>query len=283
MTDENFIKFLKDDSWKLSPQEVEQLMNEELEKDAKEINVDFVDACLNYLTGGKPAKTKPDRELADRIIKENSISKNKSSVNIEVMKKPKQKRFRLNPLLIAAIIAVLLSAAGVTACAAYVPSFKDAVVNFFADHASINYSAKNTVGKSASPTNETKLYKELKDGGIKNIVLPSELFKMKHTKLNWQNDDFQKSVNFISNDKNISVTIKTFTDKKWIMNTDIQGNFTTADKVNINGTDVYLFEQNGKDEKNATTSVSYQIGLTQYFIQCNYNIQKAKELFKSMN
>lgn len=278
MKDENFLKFLKDSSWDLSREEVERLMDEELEKEPDKIDAEFVDACLDYLTEGENLPEMSDG-LFQKIMEECS-----APANIEVVKKTKRKSFKLKPILVAAAAAALLAVGSVTAYAAYSPSFKDAVVSFFSDHASINYSGKNFGEKSAPvPKEDKKLYKELKDGGINDIVLPDELYDMKYKKLNWQNDDVKKYVEIKYPEKKIVLTILSFKDEKFVPNLDIQGKFTDSQKTVVNGVDVYLFERSGDNSEKVNTTISYQIGLTQYDINGNFNIDQAKNFIKCMN
>ena len=51
MNDKDFKAFINDQSWELNKKTIEAMMEKELEKDVQEINVDFVDACMNYLAG----------------------------------------------------------------------------------------------------------------------------------------------------------------------------------------------------------------------------------------
>lgn len=51
MNDNDFKAFINDESWELNKKTIEAMMEKELEKDVQEINVDFVDACMNYLAG----------------------------------------------------------------------------------------------------------------------------------------------------------------------------------------------------------------------------------------
>lgn len=262
MTDYEFKKFLEDNSWDYDKKTIEQMLEKELEKEPEDINMEFVDACILYLTGSTKQETpvKKDKVVANR------------------------KRIKLSRILIAAVIVVLCLSVGLTAYAKVnFMSISDIFVQMFSDHATINYSDKNTAEETTS-IQESNLYNELKNGGIENIVLPEELYSAKYKDIEWTNDftSYYANIDFL--DSKITMSIETFTDEKWITNPDIQGKFTASKKVNVNGIDVYLFEQNGNKSKKVSTSISYQVGLTQYFIYyCPYNIEQAEQFITNMN
>lgn len=264
MTNKEFLNIINDASRELNREKVEKMMYAEIDKAPDEMDTEFIEACAEYILNHKN-DPKPVKKITLRKAEKRNIKK-------------------LKPLLIAAIAAALLAAGSVTACAAYSPSFKDDVVSFFSDHAAIYYSKKDTSKKTAAaPREDSKLYQELKEGGIADILLPDTLYDMKHKKLNWQNDDVMTSVciNYTKNET--IVTIQNFKDKKWVYDPDIQGKFSADAKVNINGVDVYLFERNGNDESKVNTTISYQVGLTQYSIYYPYPLEKAEEFIKNMN
>lgn len=267
MNEIDFKKFLDDKSWDYNKKTIEQMMEKELEKEPEDINMEFVDACMNYLTRYSEI-TAPEK---DKVI--NS--------------KTNHKRIKFSRLLIAAIIIVVSASIGVTAYAKVNNmTVSDVLVGIFSDHATIDYSNKDTTTQDTTiPYNSTKLYKELQEGGIENIALPTKLYYAKYKKLNWANDFTESNVYFTAeiDSKTVSVDIETFTNEKWIQNPDIQGQFTASKKIEINGIDIYLFERDGDNPKKVNTSISYQIGLTQYFIDCHYTIGEAEQFIKNMN
>ena len=263
MTDLEFKKFLEDRSWDYSKEAIEQLMEQELEKEPEEINMEFVDACMYYLTG---------------ITEEENPGKKDQVVQ-------KGKRITPRKILGIAVIAAVCLSIGFTAYAKVSSmSITDIFVQVFSDHVTIDYTNKNTADGTASIQN-SNLYSELKKGGIENIVLPKELYSSDYKNIEWANDFTCCFVGFDAeiNDIKISTIIETFTDEKWITNPDIQGDFTASKKVETNGVDVYLFERNGDNPKEAITSISYQVGLTQYFLDCYCDIGQAEQFIITMN
>ena len=101
MTNSEFMKILNDDSLELTVEELENIIEEELQKDESEMDPDLIEYCLYYINkaesnNGKDEKTEPDT------------------------KKPKKHRFggkAKKILIIAATAALLLVAMGVAGIA----------------------------------------------------------------------------------------------------------------------------------------------------------------------
>lgn len=266
MKDIDLRNFLDDESWDYEQKKIEQMLETELEKEPEDIDMELVDACMEYLT------------------KSNDVTL--------PAKKNHHKRIKLGRFLAAAVIVVITVSIALTAYAkANDVKITDAIVTLFDDYAAINFSKKDTAENDFTknvdadiPYDSTKLYKELEEGGIKDIHLPVDLFYVDYNNSSWYNsivsNDF--GCDFNINDKSIVIDIETFTDKKWVTDPNIMGHFTASKKVVVNGVDVYLFEEYGNKPKKVNTSISYQIGLTQYFIHCYYTIEEAEEFIKSM-
>ena len=86
MNDNDFKAFINDESWELNKKTIEAMMEKELEKDVQEINVDFVDACMNYLAGYSIVNTPQGKG--------------------KVINKNKKKRIKFSRIIIAAILVV---------------------------------------------------------------------------------------------------------------------------------------------------------------------------------
>lgn len=265
MKEIDFKKFLDDQSWDYNKNTIEKMMEKELEKEPEDIDMEFVDACMLYLTTSTEQETPNGK---DKVV-------------------TKRKRIKFSRILIAAVIVVLCLSIGFTAYAKVnFTSISDTFVQMFSDHATIDYSDKNTTNDETTTVyNESNLYKELQQGGIENIVLPRELYSATYEDIEWTNDFTENSANFIAeiDNEKFGVTIETFSEAKWIQNPDIMGEFTASKKVEVNGVDVYLFERNGSNSKKVVTFISYQVGLTQYFIDCHYTIEQTEQFITNMN
>ena len=65
MTNSEFMKILNDDSLELTVEELENIIEEELQKDESEMDPDLIEYCLYYINkgesnNGKDEKTEPD-------------------------------------------------------------------------------------------------------------------------------------------------------------------------------------------------------------------------------
>lgn len=264
MNNNELTDFINNKSWDLSKAEIEKMMDEELEKEPSEINTRFVECCLERLNEGSVTKTE--------------VTRNSSRTNRKV---------RTRSLLIAAAVLMLGLAIGMGAYAdVNNMEILDGFVSLFNDHASIDYSNKNsTLDNAVNEVNpvDSRLYKELQENGIENIMIPSAFYGMEYEEIEVYKDFTETSANINFKAEKIRLTIYCYTDEKWIMNTNIQGSFTAVEQLNIKGVDIYMLERDGDDEDEVSTSVSYQVGLTQYSIFCRCNIEQVKQLFESVN
>ena len=113
MDSKDLIQILKSEPLKFTYDEIEQMMDEELEKDPAEMDTDFIDLCANVL---------------NQAIEANNKSNNKKHIKIRILK-------------IAAIAAILAITIGIAVpvAAKYVDNdTSDKIVQFYEDHFSIN-------------------------------------------------------------------------------------------------------------------------------------------------
>ncbi len=264
MNNNELTDFINNKSWDLSKAEIEKMMDDELEKEPSEINTRFVECCLEHLN---------EEPIIKAEITETDLTSNRKII--------------IRRLLIAAAVLVLGLAIGMGVFAEVnnIPIL-DGFVSLFNDHASIDYSNKNSVPDNSADEVEpieSRLYKELKEIDIENILLPTAFYGMEYEEIEVYESFTLTSANISFINEAIGLTVYRFTDEKWVMNMDVQGDFTAVEQLHINGTDVYIFERNGDDEDEVSTSVSYQVGLTQYSIFCRCNIEQVKQLFESVN
>ena len=122
MTNSEFMKILNDDSLELTVEELENIIEEELQKDESEMDPDLIEYCLYYINkaesnNGKDEKTEPDT------------------------KKPKKHRFggkAKKILIIAATAALLLVAMGVAGIATDEKA-KSNAFSFYEDHIRVHF------------------------------------------------------------------------------------------------------------------------------------------------
>jgi len=261
----NFKKFINDDSWDYSNEEIEKMMEKELEKEPDEINIEFVDSCLNYLTYENENKG---------FLKENN-----EKVKI------KTKSINFKKIIIASAAAILCISAAVISYA-NLDNYKisDTYVNRISNGYTINYSKKfesESQKEITLPENNTSLKSKLSYGGIKNVLLPALFYDWNYENTAFYQDSSKRTVTFSVNDS-IYVTITDFNNREYIINPEICGEITAAKKTTVDAFDFYLFEKKEQENKNSTI-ISYQIGLTQYDINCSgYDIDDAEKLITEL-
>lgn len=247
--------FIKTESWEINKETIEMMMEKELEKDIQEINIDFVDACMNYLTGYSIGKTPKEKG--------------------EVIKKRKKMRIKFSRIMIAAIIVVFSFSIGITVYAkANDMHISDVFVNIFDDRAVIKYSDKDLLEKYSNNLDGNKLYNELEAEGIENIMLPFDLYNTPY-KIAMKEFDENAKVVVVEFENNVQVKLKEFEQETNIKNLEIAGTFVSSKQIKVNNIDIYLFEK--KNNNTNQTLISYQIELTQYLITVDGDIIAAEK------
>ncbi len=247
-------KFLNDEFWDLNKETVENLLDKELEKEPEEINTDFIDACMNYLTEYSNDKA---YEQKGKVIK------NKHS-----------KRIVFRKLIIAAVIILLSISVGMTAYAEVNNmQISDIFVSIFANKAVIKYTDKELLEKYSNHLNGNPLYNELESNGVENIMLPFDLYNMDY---NITMNDFSHNARtlIIGFENSIEVKLKDYKKKSDIRDLEINGTFIATKQININDIDIYLFER--QCENGSETLITYQIEKTQYLIVIKEDITLAE-------
>ena len=141
MTNKDLEKFLNDNSWEFNKKTIEQMLEKELQKEPESINLDFVDSCMNYLTGYSGEKAP---EQKGKVIKSKHI-----------------KRIRFSKILIAAVIVILSVSVGMTAYAkANDLQIADIFVSIFENKAVIKYSDKELIEQYSNNLNGNMLYND---------------------------------------------------------------------------------------------------------------------------
>lgn len=256
MNNNDFKAFIDDESWEINKETIEVMMEKELEKEVQEINIDFVDACMNYLDGYSIVNTPKGKG--------------------KVINKKKKKRIKFSRIIIAAIIVVFSISIGMTTVYAKVNDMhiSDVFVNIFDNKAVIKYSDKDLLQKYSNNLNGNKLYDELEAEGIENIMLPFDLYYTSYKIIAKEFDENTKIV-VVEFENNIQMKLKEFEQETNIKNLEIEGTFISSKQIRINNTDIYLFESQNNNIKQ--TLVSYQIEMTQYLIVIDDDITVAEE------
>lgn len=265
MDSKDLIQILKSEPLKFTYDEIEQMMDEELEKDPAEMDTDFIDLCANVLNQAIEANKEKES---------NNKSNNKKHIKIRILK-------------IAAIAAILAITIGIAVpvAAKYVDNdTSDKIVQFYEDHFSINLKDGETDADKHSDKN-IDLISKLNKSGFDHIILPNALLA----------DDYTYDVD-ISEDGEIITAAIVFKNKvdnstasayiaKYkndiisVLNNDTQitSEYDSAKQLSINGIDVLIFGNK------TNSSILYVDNDTEYDIALNnYDFNSAIEIAESM-
>lgn len=155
MTNSEFMKILNDDSLELTVEELENIIEEELQKDESEMDPDLIEYCLYYINKAESNNGKDEKTETDT-------------------KKPKKHRFggkAKKILIIAATAALLLVAMGVAGIATDEKA-KSNAFSFYEDHIRVHFD-KPKEDENSVPG--TEIAGKLKNYDITDLKLPAML------------------------------------------------------------------------------------------------------------
>ena len=162
MTKKQLLKILNDDSLELTVEELENIIEEELQKDESEMDPDLIEYCLYYISkagadGGKEKKA--DSAGNDKIAELPAADKLKKSRFNGKLKKL---------LIIAATIALLLVTTGIATVATN-KKVKNSAISFYENHIQVHFDKQKD--KSGIPG--TEIAAELRKHDISDLKLPA--------------------------------------------------------------------------------------------------------------
>lgn len=265
MDSKDLIQFLKSEPMKFTYEEIEQMMDEELEKDPAEMDTDFIDLCADTLN--KALEANKNKEL-------NKKSENKKHIKIKIMK----------IVAIAAIIIIIMGIA-VPVAAKYVNNdTSDKIVQFYEDHFSINLRNGET-GADKHSNNTEDLISQLKNSGFENVIIPNVLLTGGYTydvSITEDTDFITALVDFQNlNDSNvISVAItkyKNISNEFFDNDVQLAVDYDSAKQLSLNGMNIFVF---GSKDKSV---IIYVDGNTDYNIDLhNCSFDSAIEIAESI-
>ena len=162
MTNSEFMNILNDDSLELTVEELENIIEEELQKDESEMDPDLIEYCLYYISkaeteGGKEKKA--DSAGNDKIAEPPAADKLKKSRFNGKLK---------NLLIIAATIALLLVTTGIATVATN-KKVKNSAIAFYENHIQVHFDKQ----KDESGIPGTEIAAELRKHDISDLKLPA--------------------------------------------------------------------------------------------------------------
>lgn len=262
MTNSEFINILNDESLELTVEELENIIDEELQKDESEMDPDLIEYCLYYIDKAETNNGKGEKYESDK-------AKPKTTHLNSKLKKV---------LIIAATIALLLVTSGIAAIATD-KEIKNSAVTFYENHIRVHFNRS----KDTDTISGIKIATELKKHGIADLKLPSIFFSNDCIYENMAEDNVDdiKDINISYRVNGISgrLFISKFHSKEIIPSVDFQNttNYSKVEELSVNGITVYVIKQTD------FCSIAYQDSLTQYVIYLDTNFADAIEIAKTIS
>ena len=272
MTKKQLLKILNDDSLGLTVEELENIIEEELQKDDSEMDPDLIEYCLYYIS---KAKTEGGKE------KKADIAGNDKITEPPAADKLKKSRFngKLKKLLIiAATIALLLVTTGIATVATN-KKVKNSAISFYENHIQVHFDKQ----KDESGIPGTEIAAELRKHDISDLKLPAMFLSSDciYDNIFEDNIDGLKVTSFSYRANNLSgkVSIRKFYSNESVLPIDFNNttSYSKVEELSVNGLTVFVIEQEN------FCSIAYQDNLTQYMMYLNTNFANTVEIAKTIS
>ncbi len=262
MNNDTLLETLKSDSMSFTLAEIEEMMDEELNKDPSEMDTDLIDICADIIN---KAYAKVKEDSVSLSIQNQKIAENASKEN-------KIKRIKFGKILLVAAIIAIICAIAVPVCAKFVHTeASDNIVRFFDNHFNIDLRKGDTDAGEYSDTNND-LVQQIQEAGIDNVILPAVFLSDQYkTEIAFTNDDefyTEVEIDFQNKDENISgnivITKHKTDDTLFIMGQgQMAEQYDTVKQITVNGMDVLVFASN------SSCYIDYIDNDTEYSISFN--------------
>lgn len=271
MTKKQLLKILNDDSLELTVEELENIIEEELQKDDSEMDPDLIEYCLYYISkaeadGGKEKKA--------------DIAGNDKIAEPPAADKPEKSRFNgklKNLLIIAATIALLLVTTGIATVATN-KKVKNSAISFYENHIQVHFDKQ----KNESGIPGTEIAAELRKHDISDLKLPAMFLSSDciYENITENNTEDMRiiSLSYSTNKLSGRVSIREFKSEEFIPSVDFQNttSYSQAEELSVNGLTVFVIEQGD------VCSIAYQDNLTQYMMYLNTDFAETVEIAKTL-
>ena len=271
MTKKQLLKILNDDSLELTVEELENIIEEELQKDEAEMDPDLIEYCLYYISkaetdGGKEKKA--DSAGNDKIAEPPAADKLKKSRFNGKLK---------NLLIIAATIALLLVTTGIATVATN-KKVKNSAITFYENHIQVHFDKQ----KDESGIPGTEIAAELRKHDISDLKLPAMFLSSDciYNNIFEDNIDGLKVTSFSYRANNLSgkVSIRKFYSNESVLPIDFNNttSYSKVEELSVNGLTVFVIERED------SCSITYLDNTTQYVIHLETNFENAVEIAKTL-
>ncbi len=258
MTNNEFKQVLLDDSVLMSKQELEEIIENELNKSESEMDADLIEYCLDN-------------------IKKLQLSEESNK------KEESKKVFFINPKMWRVLVAMsVILVFAITASAIFF-NIPEEIAQLINGNAELDFNLENAdTTADGYALLETDLAKELESFGITPVTFPEAMVrkKCKISKVENLTVDKTNSLNGYIYFKYYETLGRMHIEQKMpydeIAGTNTVMDVEAGEMININGMDVLIFEQ----EKKCT--IIYRDNLTDYYIYLECDFETAKEFAKTI-
>lgn len=258
MTNNEFKQVLLDDSVLMSKQELEEIIENELNKSESEMDADLIEYCLDS-------------------IKKLQLSEESNK------KEESKKVFVINPKIWRVLVAMSVILVFTITASAFYFNIPDEIAQLINGNAELDFNLENAdTTADGYALLETDLAKELESFGITPVTFPEAMVRKECKISKIENITIDET---ISSDACICFKYKEISGEMIVEQKapyeEIAGVSTVMDiecgeMININGMDVLVFEQ----EKKCT--IIYRDNLTDYYIYLECDFETIKEFAKTI-
>lgn len=258
MTNNEFKRILLEDSPVMSKQELEEIIENELNKSEEEMDADLIEYCLDSIKKLELSEENNEKEESKRI-------------------------FFVNPKIWRVLIAMsVVLVFGITASAIYFNIPKN-IAQLINGNAELDFNLENADTTADEYTLlETDLAKELESFGITPVTFPEAMIRKECKITKIENTTIDETISLDANVEFESTNYKgrffvtKFKDDLQWSGSDTVMNVKSAEMININGIDIIIFEK----EKSCT--ITYKDNLTEYTFLLECDFETAKEFAKTI-
>ncbi len=273
MNNDKLLEILKTNSMTFTVKEIQEMMDEELNKNPEEMDTDLVDLCAEVLNKIYYGNT------------ENAVVENNNAQEKKKETKTTSKRIKLRKIVLIAAIFMIITSIAIPVSAKYIHNeASDKIVQFFNSHFNFDLRSGNKNAIQHSDEN-IELIKVLKDAGFENIILPSCFLENNYSKEDIEISDEESYLNaeidfeWQNNiDGYIGITKhKTELTMFIIGHGNIGDQHNLAKQITVNGMDILIFS-NDKESyiEYVDNNIEYSISLN------NCNFEFAVEIAESL-
>lgn len=258
---ELFKSIINDESIKITVEELENIIDNELKKNEEEMDANLVEFCLDELSRLK--KTDLPVKNGKKVDSNGSVKKH------SVWK-----------YLIAALIAIVMFTGALTVSAAiYDVNLFDGIVELYNDYIKIRFDKTNKKATNYELLG-SDLSLELAENGISPVLLPQVILtdECQITSIDYEFTDAitTATIHFVYNGNKNFININQYVYESSLPAVDYPSASSEINQINVNGVMVYVFMQSGRG------TIAYQDDKTQYVIDLQANLEDTIDFAKSI-